>query len=390
MSHPSETVAVGVTQDGPASSGGTEPNGTVRSTASFFSSARLVAEREIMESTRSKGFWITFALFMVGILGMAVIPGIVGGPSSVAVVGADAEQVSSAAGFEIERVDDRGAAEDLVMAGDVDAAIVPDPTGESPNGMQVVAKASEPNDVMAALSTPPPVELLEPAAVSGQLRYFVSFSFGLIFFMLALMFGTRIAQSVVTEKQTRVVEILVSTIPVRALLAGKLAGNAILVFGQVAVLALLAPVALRIGGQSAVLTMMSDAIAWFVPFFIFGFLLLAAMWAASGALVSRQEDLASSTTLVSMLVMFPYFGVIAFQNNPTAMAVMSYIPFSATVAMPARLFTEEAQLWEPFLSLGILAVTTALVVILASRLYSGSLLQTGGKVGISKAWAQTD
>src|SRR5690606_5312831 len=105
---------------------------------------------------------------------------------------------------------------------------------------------------------------------------------GLTFFMFSLMFGLGIAQSVVTEKQTRVVELLVATIPVRPLLAGKLAGNSLLVFGQVAVLALLTPVALRLGDQEELLAMVSGAVGWFVPFFIFGFLLLAALWAAAG------------------------------------------------------------------------------------------------------------
>jgi ABC-2 type transport system permease protein len=123
---------------------------------------------------------------------------------------------------------------------------------------------------------------------------------------------------------------------------------------------------------------------------LLGFVLLAAMWAVAGSLVSRQEDLGSSMGLVMLLVMGPYFAVSFFSDNATVMTVMSYVPFSAAVAMPVRLFAEEAQLWEPLVSLGILGGTVVLIVLLASRVYSGSLLQTGGKVALSKAWAHAD
>ena len=63
------------------------------------------------------------------------------------------------------------------------------------------------------------------------------------------------------------------------------------------------------------------------------------------------------------------------------MTVLSYVPFSAAVAMPVRMFAGEAQVWEALLSLGLLAGTVVLIVLLASRLYSGSLLQTRGGEG---------
>ena len=108
--------------------------------------------------------------------------------------------------------------------------------------------------------------------------------------------------------------------------------------------------------------------------------------AVAGSLVSRQEDLSSNTGVVVMLVLAPYFLVMFQSDNQAMMTVLSYVPFSAAVAMPVRLFAAEAQVWEALLSLGILAGTIALVVLLSSRLYSGSLLRTGSKVALSAAW----
>ncbi len=83
--------------------------------------------------------------------------------------------------------------------------------------------------------------------------------------------------------------------------------------------------------------------------------------------------------------MIPYFAVIFFNDNPVVMTIMSYVPFSAPVGMPMRLFLGEAQWWEPLVSLAVLIATTAVVVALGSRIYSNSLLRTGSRVKLREA-----
>jgi ABC-2 type transport system permease protein len=134
----------------------------------------------------------------------------------------------------------------------------------------------------------------------------------------------------------------------------------------------------------------APALGWFVPFLCAGFVLLAAIWAVAGSLVSRQEDLGSTMPLVMILVLGPYFGVVAFADDDTVLTVLSYVPFSAAIAMPVRMFTGDAQAWEALVSLGLLAGGVVLIVLLASRLYTGSLLQTGGRVALRRAWAHAD
>ena len=86
-----------------------------------------------------------------------------------------------------------------------------------------------------------------------------------------------------------------------------------------------------------------------------------------------------------MLVMLPYFGVVFFSDNAVVMTILSYVPFSAPVGMPVRLFFGEAQWWEPLVSLGLLAATTAAVALLASRIYANSLLRMGARVPLREA-----
>jgi ABC-2 type transport system permease protein len=83
--------------------------------------------------------------------------------------------------------------------------------------------------------------------------------------------------------------------------------------------------------------------------------------------------------------MIPYFLVIFFNDNPTVLAIMSYVPFSAPVGMPIRVFLGTAQWWEPILSLIILVATTAAAVLVGERIYRNSLLKTGARVRLQEA-----
>ncbi|WP_434442986.1 ABC transporter permease [Lentzea sp. E54] len=352
--------------------------------ASFNQATWLVAEREMKTLVGTKGFWIGFLFTIAGLFALTVLPTVFGGDDpKVAVVGS-ASQVVQGKALDVREVGSVTEAADLVRDDEVEAAIVPDGAG-----IKVLALNDPPNSVIRQLVESPPVELLDGSVVTSGQRDVTVIVFGLVFLMFG-MGGAAIAQSTVTEKQTRIVEILVSTVPVRALLAGKILGHTILTLGQVVVLALVAPIALRVAGLGELLGVVAPALGWFIPFLMLGFVLISSMWAVAGALVSRQEDLGSTMGLVMLAVMGPYFGVQFFYENPAVLKVMSFVPFTAGVAMPVRLFAEQAQAWEALLSLGILAVTVVVILLVASRLYTGSLLQTGGRVKLSKAWAPAE
>ena len=105
-------------------------------------------------------------------------------------------------------------------------------------------------------------------------------------------------------------------------------------------------------------------------------------------MVSRQEDIGSTTTPLTMLIMAPYFLVIFFNDNPMVLAIMSYVPFSAPVGMPMRLFLGEAQWWEPLLSLAILIATSLAAIRVGARIYENSLLKLGARVPWREALAR--
>ena len=131
---------------------------------------------------------------------------------------------------------------------------------------------------------------MEGDAVDGMVGYFAGLGFAVLFMMSSMIYGMQIASSVIEEKQSRIVEILVAVIPVRQLLAGKVIGNTVIAFGQMVLLLGVTLIGVSFTPVTGALPNLSSGVGWFLAFFLAGFLALACIWAA-GALGTRSEDL---------------------------------------------------------------------------------------------------
>ncbi|WP_084154938.1 ABC transporter permease [Agrococcus lahaulensis] len=347
----------------------------------FAQAAGIVAQREIMMQLRSKAFiistLITLALVFGAVLFSSFGPALFDEDTEVATTSEIAPTLEAIDGLAVVPTDDADAVRDAVRDGSVDAGVI---AGDGPSGLTVVGDREADSGLIQLLSVTPDVELLDPNAPDPLLTYFIGLAFGLVFFMSAMTFGQTIAQSVVEEKQSRIVEIMLATVPARAILAGKVIGNSVLAFGQIALIAAVTLIGGALTGSQLLLDGLGMPIVWFVVLFTVGFIMLAALYAAAAALVSRAEDLGSATSPLIFLVMIPYFLVIVFNNNPLALQIMSYVPFSAPVAVPMRVYLQTTEWWEPYLSLGVLVLFTVLVIGVAARIYERSLLKTGSMV----------
>jgi len=215
-----------------------------------------------------------------------------------------------------------------------------------------------------------------------------TFAFAVLFFMAAMMFGQQIAASVVEEKQSRIVEIIATAIPLRQLLAGKVVGNSLLALAQVIVFSAVGLVAASFTDASTLLPSLSGAVVWFVVFFAVGFFALACLFAVAGALASRTEDLQSTTAPLTIVMMFVY--VASFSLSGTALEVASFLPIASVVSMPGRILSGDAAWWEPALALAVMAAFSAATVAVGERIYRRSLLQTGGRVSWRQALHTAD
>lgn len=343
--------------------------------------AKLVAAREVRVKLRDKTFIFTGLILVLFAVAASVVPALLnGGPTTVAT--ADKTVAATLAhnkDFRVLTVADDAAAEQKVRDGAAAAAVV--------TGPDVLAMRETPKDLVQALSVSPHTRLLDPDAVNPALAFLVPYAIAFVFFFTNLLFGLQIAQSVTEEKQSRIVEILVASVPVRALLAGKVAAMTLLSFCQVTLLGIVALTGARLAGvDRGLLHLLEPAVGWFLPFYAIGFVMLATLWAAVGALAGQQQDLQGTSLPVQLTVMTPFILVIALHGHVAAMTFMSYFPLSAPVAMPVRLFGGHVAWWEPLAGLLILAATAALMLLLGSRLYEGSLLRTNGRTSWATAW----
>ena len=406
-----------------------EPGGAGSRGIGFWPAARIVAERELFVKLRDRTFLISTVVTLLFVVVAFTLPALLSGGTDeyrVATAGPVAEEVATSLGstqtlgedgpeitVETVAAGDPATAEQLVRDGEADVALV-DTGGGAEAPIEVVGDTGVPADlaflVDATLTdravtqtledlgadaatvttalTPveAPERLLDPDGAQSTEALLLEFAFAAVFFFTALTFGLTIAQSVTEEKQQRVVELLVAAIPVRAVLVGKIAGNVVLAIGQIVLLLAVGLAAAAVVGEGQFVPLLANSAGWFVVFFVFAFVMLSCLWAASGSLASRYEDLGATTLPIQLFVTLPFLLAVSVREGPLRIA-MSYIPFSSPIVMPQRLVAGEAQWWEAVVSLGIIAATALVLVLAAERLYRGSVLRTRGRVSLKDAWA---
>lgn len=226
------------------------------------------------------------------------------------------------------------------------------------------------------------LDVLEPKDDAG-VAVVAGFVFAFLFYLASLLFGMAIASSVVEEKQSRVVEILVTAVPLRQLLMGKVLGNTALALGQMALFLGVGLIGMSFTSFASFLPSIAASAGWFLVFFLAGFVALACLWAVAGSLATRNEDLQSTTPMLTTLLIGAL--MVGFVGEGTIRTIGSYVPIISTVAMPQRLLAGEAAWWEPIVSLLLTLAFAALAVVVGERLYRRSVMQTQRRLTIREA-----
>jgi ABC-2 type transport system permease protein len=384
---------------------------------------RIVAEREIRTRVRDKSFLAGTGVTLLIIIGLLVASAILGsrsddydvatGPGVSEETTALAEQVlvangSPDASLTARPLDSVAAVEQAVRDGDVDAGLVVQDGNHTLVGedsidtalqsaltvavgetvlQQNAAEAGVDLDALRA-DTGVDVRLLDPNAEESDARSGVAFAFVIVFFITALSFGMAIAQSVVQEKESRVVEILAAAVPIRSLLWGKIIGNTVLALGQVLLIGVVGIVGLVATDQVDLLLGVGWSMLAYVGFFVLGFLTLACLWSVAGAIAGRQEDLQSTTLPGQLILMVPYF--ITVFGGDQVRAIVSMLPIVSTMVMPGRLAEGSVPWWQLVVAVVVTLLAAVVFVRVGTRLYERTLLRTGGKLTYRQALAASD
>lgn len=378
----------------------------------------LVARREFTTQVRSRSFVIGLLVTLALFGGIGLLGSFIAGQSSNPSLGVTPETVSLQPALEataatqdvelrIEQVDD-GAGRERVDSGDLDALL----TG-SAGGYELLGRDTVDSELQAVVGTAVQqqalagalaesgvdaaqlaqrsqvaVDTLVPADPNRGEQLALAIIGTVLLFISLSGYGQLVATGVVEEKQSRVVELLLATIKPWQLLAGKVLGLGAVGLLQLVILGVIGTVAAAAGGLLTVPGAAAGMFAMVVVWYLIGFFLFAALYAAIGSTVSRQEELNSVVTPLIFVLMIPFILVInLLPNDPRneVAAVLSFVPFLSQTIMPARYALGVAPLWEVGLSALIALVAVVIVVRLAGRVYENSILRTGARVGLREA-----
>jgi ABC-2 type transport system permease protein len=375
---------------------------------------RLVAAREVSSRIRDKNFIVSSLVIIVlllGLLAFQVVAGSGDSGSRLGIVGDDGrlgaavQAQAEAVGVDVEVVDytDEAAARAAVEDEEVDGVLL-DGAGPAPELLVTGRDATLEALVGGAVSGVAISDRLLEAGVDlqslpevavtplggsdddGQ-RVVVAVIGVVVLYGLLLLFAQFVAQGVVEEKSSRVVELLLATMRPWQLLAGKILGLGLLGLGQIVVIgvvgvtAALALDVVEVPGE--VIGTVVTVVAWFV----LGYAFYASVFAVAASLVSRQEDLGSVLTPASMLLIVGFVVSVQAAGDPggTLATVTSFVPGMSPLVMPVRQAAGEAALWEVALAVVLMLLAIALAVRLGGRVYAGALLRTSGRTKIREA-----
>lgn len=370
----------------------------------------IVSRREFVERARDRGFAISTAITIGILVGIIVVSAILdrGTRFELAAVGEGSDEVARAVAAAaslvdvdvgVIAIDDAGTAERAVDGGEVDAAIV--------DGERVLVRGQPPPQLVALIQGasirqrtrevlleagladeqidavlaqgPLPVESVEPVDPRRQELSRVAFIGVLALYGQLFAYGYWVAAGVVEEKSSRVVEVLLSTVRPSELLRGKIFGIGGLGLAQlllISVVALATSMAIgRLEFPSGAFAVAGLVLFWFV----LGFFFYASLFAVAGSIVTRQEDLQSTMTPLTIAIVASFFIGISATGAPasTLATVASILPFSAPLVMPTRIVLGEAEAWEVALSVTLSVMSTAALIPIATKVYARAVLRPG-------------
>lgn len=390
------------------------------------SSTRQVFElirRDFVQRAKSKAFLASMLLIIAVVLMIGPLIAYVDrdpGPTFVGLVGdlpagtvgaiqaqADLFDVE----VELRTYPDLGAAESAIIAGDISAAV---------NGLDEVIYREEVSLRLDAVLTSgvataqreaiaaemglsvedvdrllyPVVSVertLEPAETDEDTAREAGALIGLMLLYISiLIFGQFVMMGVMEEKQTRVVEVVLSRVSPAQILVGKVVGIGLLGLVQIAAL-----------GGAALLTLSIADIADFdvtslglkifgllILWYLLGYTFYSFLYGALGATISRQEDMQGVAMLPVLLILPGFFLAQLALANPEGWIarVASFVPVWSPMVMAVRATVSDVPMWEVGLSILLLVLTTYGLILFGGRIYRGAILHTGSKTKLRTAW----
>ncbi|CAN5798892.1 ABC transporter permease [soil metagenome] len=371
---------------------------------------RLMAGREVRASLQKRSFWIGASITFAIVLAVAILPGLLGGSDttdrSVGLV-ADSrglrgpleaiDRADPDLRLRIRSYDSASSAQRAARDGTVDASVVGDRIyveDDAPDALVAildqsarvarveagVADGSVEPGIARELASPRvlTVKALDPTDSAQSARQAMTVFGIFLLFAQVFSFGYAVSGGIVEEKSSRVVEVLLAKLRPGELLAGKILGIWLLTSAQMLVFAAVGLGASTLSGTLDLPPGWPGVVASLLLWYVVAYLFYACLFAICGALAASPEELQSTSTPATIVLMVGYGTAFAAISDPDGAVarVASFFPSTAPLVMPIRSAMGSASVWEAGLAIVITLATGALLVPVAGRIYRGSVLQT--------------
>ena len=413
------------------------------------SKVTAVVRREFIERVRTKGFWIATVLGPMLLAALIVLPGKLmqgGGSRRIVVVDGGAVELGaritalldSSDAFDAVRVADGPRVADsleaevrakrlegfLLLPADLVETARAEYRGSSVSGFEANERLERVlrQTVLAvrlerAGVDPTVVERANPRVAletkkiargkttsqSAVQAFALAYVMAMVLYMSILIYGMGVMTSVLEEKTSKIVELLVSSMRPFQLLLGKLLGVASVSLVQFLIWIGFMKVILSQrggltsgGGASAIFQLPPVPLTTgliVVFFFVGGFLLYASMFAAVGAMSNNLQEAQQAAQPISMLLVVALISMFSLLNSPssTYAIVLSFIPFTAPIIMPVRWAAGSVASWEVALAMAMLVGGVLGIVWVAGRIYRIGILMTGKRPSLKDLarWVRT-
>ena len=245
-------------------------------------------------------------------------------------------------------------------------------------------------------------------STSTGISYFLGLILGMLLYMLIIAYGQMVLTSVVEEKASRVIDVMVTSCTPFQIMMGKILGIALVAITQVAIWAVLVIAASKflvpaLFSEELVATndmMMQSVIGtlgdtgyitslfvWLLLFVVGGFLMYAALYAAAGSAVDSVQEGQQYNTIIMMPIILSIIIMMTIFNDPNSPVAFwaSIIPFTSPIVMIARV-PFSIPTWEIIISLVLLYATFILLTWLAGRIFRVGIFMHGKKPSWRELW----
>lgn len=230
----------------------------------------------------------------------------------------------------------------------------------------------------------------------GNTNFAIAIIAGMVLYMTLIVYGMSTMHSVMEEKSTRMIEILVSSIKPFDLLAGKILSVGAVALTQYLVWAVTVGVLfasatsvtafVRPGAATPGISLSPGLLVYLIVFFLAGYFLYSALYAAAGAIVSNDEEARQAQMPLTLMILcsFMLFNVILNNPNSTLSVVLSMTPFLSPILMTLRVAMQTPPLWQIILALAFSIATTIYTIRLSAKIYRVGILMYGKRPSLKE------